>query len=233
MKKMKKALNIIWIGFLVFIILWIFYNFHDVMFIKHNKLPDDTINLTWYVVSSWDIATWDLIIDTWNVIDIELLDIDKFNSYKERWDYLSFYPQKQPYKKSEWYSIDTSILNQYLAKNTNYIDISRYPWLKNWWYLYVRTKLAPTDWIFMYWYNAYWSCWKPVSWKLIQSDKYKISDTEYLYPLDWIEMIAYYNKKNCIFDWKEQINSRKNQYIWWYVASTKWNTIEEITIARE
>ena len=228
MMKMKKIINYITILVFWLIAIIVYSNFNDVMF-KNAPVP-----FSWNVATlTWDL---DLSIITWNSLDnswfiVELTDLDLYKKYVTAGNVISFNPPPQPAWNSATYEANTTILNQYLAKNTNYIDITKYSWLKNWWYLYVRTKYTPTDWIFMYWYNAYWVCGRPVSWKLIQSDKYKVSDTEFLYPLDAIELIAYSNKKNCIFNRQEQIRTRKNQYIWWYVASTKWNTIEEISIA--
>lgn len=234
-----KKFNIFWLIISLCLITTLIYNFHDVMLNPGEQFKWDISELSGYVVETWDIETWNITnIDTWFLYSwwntsIEASNFDKYISYVDKWNNLTFYPPKQPYQKSEWYTSDSEVLNKYLAKNTFYIDISRYSGLKNWWYLYIKTKDNPIDWIFMYWHNSYWKCGKPVSWKLVQSDKYKISDTEFLYPLDSIEIIAYYSKKNCIFNWQEQINSRKNQYIWWYIASTKWNTIEEISIAWE
>jgi len=231
---MKKLLYTIWIISLLLFMWWIFYNFHDVMFKPTWQFTWDSINLTWYVIATWNNTTWNNTdIETWTTIITGSTNQENYIDCESNWNCLPFYPQHQPYKNSEWYTSDSEILNQYLAKNTFYIDISRYPELKNWWYLYIRTKEYPTDWIFMYRHNAYWECWNPVSWKLVQSDKYKISDTEFIYPIDAIELIAFYSKKKCIFNRKNQINNRKNQYIWWYVASTKGNTIEEIIVAWE
>lgn len=223
---MKKIEHTIIIILFFMIAIYVYFSFWDVMF-------NDNYQFTWNVITlTWDLnessLTW-LTSTSWELVEIS--NINLYKEYVKNWHVITFTPTQQPSGKSVTYEWNTTVLNQYLAKHTNYINISKVPWLKNWWFLYVRTKENPIEWIFMYWHNAYWKCWNPVSWKLIQSEEYKISDTEFLYPLNEIELIAYYSKKNCIFDWQQQINERKNQYIWWYVATTNWNTIEEISIA--
>ena len=210
---MNNIINIIIFFVCIIVSIITYISFNDIMFNDNYQFTGNVITLTWDLSES--IFTWD-IISTWETK--EMSNIELYINYVTSWNVITFYPPKQPSGKSATYKWNTTILNQYLANNTNYVNVSKYSWLKNWWFLYVRTKENPIEGIFMYWHNAYWKCWNPVSWKLIQSEKYKISDTEFLYPLNEIEIIAYYNKKNCIFDWQQQIKERKNQYIWWYVA---------------
>lgn len=186
-------------------------------------------------VISWVDTGWTIFQQTGSYNDNWLTGMqwtwvyDYFLSIKNSENYQSFNPNPQPNLPLESdldYVDRSSLLNNYLSKNTFLYKISR-PIDK--WYLYIKFYKTPTEPIFIYWYNT------KNSWRLILSDAlYVISSTEYLFDLSSIPILEYpnyekYQRYNMIEN--EIRYSNRSNYIGMYIAWFNGNYIEEITIA--
>ena len=195
-------------------------------------------NWTWDVTTSGsdnrsNVITW-WIFATGITIDIpdeRSSDEKNYVKYKDSWNFASFSPREQNYM--EWnYDEKTMLMTNYLTNNTFQFGLPNK--VKNW-YLYVRLK-KPTDaWIFLYWY---WSNvrWNKVSWNIDKTKTLIVgSNTEFLYKLNDIPYIRFYDKKSDTYNRLSQMKLwTNNNFIAWFVRDYDWsNKIEEMTIAWE
>ena len=222
----------------MFSIFSIYFFSKQIKDIAHITETVDDIKNRWSTSTGWAIISW-LNIDITSPVEvlswesatgtIKKTDEEKYIAYKESWNFRSFFPPKQ--NKVNWnYATNTQLMNQYLSNNTFQFSI---PNIKDW-YLYIRLKNKTDAWVFIFWY---WSKknWYTVSGDLDKDKSLINSETEFLYKLDDIPYIRFYDKKSDTYSWLSQMKPwTNNNFIAWFVRDYDWsNKIEEMTIAWE
>lgn len=224
----KKFLGGLYIILVIF--LWIyFFNFLNVG--KWNDDHNENDYIDGSVEQWWQLATWINSEDIAKLLDNNISEDELlYSEYINSWNYASFIPASQ--KKMEWdYATKTEMMNKYLADNTFHFD---FPQNAQKWYLYIRLDKPSNEWIFLFWY---WSDknWHKVSWNLDSSKNLILnSDTEFLYNLEKIDYIKYYDKTPDTYNWLNELRQGNSNYIAWFLRVYDWsNKVEQITIARE
>lgn len=216
------------------IILWfIVYFLYPIIsdYLKIEKEIEEIENITWSIFT-WDIVdifTWDN--EFWNIENINKTDYETFQAYILKENIRKYYPSNQPTIKSNNYQERSDVLNEYLTKNNFYFKLNNKITTG---YLYLKLKFPTNSDIFLYWHNSSDKSWYKISWKLIKDQNLmETSWDEYLFNLNDIPIITYYNKQKIHYNWLIDFNKNQLQFIWWYIVSFDGNKIEEITITWE
>ena len=229
MKNIMKFI-FLWIYIIFVFFLWIyFFNFLNVGKRNNNENWNKYIDSN--VKKWWQLATWINSEDIAELLDNNISEDESlYSEYINSWNYASFIPASQ--KKMEWdYATKTEMMNKYLADNTFHFD---FPQNAQKWYLYIRLNKPSNEWIFLFWYWSDKNGHK-VSWNLDFSKNLILnSDTEFLYNLEKIDYIKYYDKTSDTYNWINELRQWNSNYIAWFLRIYDWsNKIEQITIARE
>ena len=145
MEKLNNTKKAFIVGYiLMFSIFSIYFFSKQIKDIAHITETIDDIKNRWSTSTGWAIVSW-LNIDITSPLEflswwsatriIEKSDEEKYITYKESWNFRSFFPPKQ--NKVNWnYATNTQLMNQYLSNNTFQFSILN---TKDW-YLYIRLK---------------------------------------------------------------------------------------------
>ena len=174
------------------------------MILKTDEVHQQVEQLFLDITSPLEVLSW------WSATRIiEKSDEEKYITYKESWNFRSFFPPKQ--NKVNWnYATNTQLMNQYLSNNTFQFSILN---TKDW-YLYIRLKNKTDAWVFIFRYGSNKN-WYTVSWDLDKNKSLINSETELLYKLDNIPYIRFYDKKSDTYNWLSQMKpwtNRRNDY---------------------
>lgn len=223
-----------------FVYVYIFITFLTAGYFYHMQKQEQQFiseQLSWNIIFTGNIFTWTLLwswdveILTWE--NINPSEYEKYSNFLEEWVFKrSYNPPAQP--STNWstnYSQKSDILNNYLKDNNFYFRSSE---KLSEWYLYIKLyKSLKSNWdIFIYFYDTNLN-WYPVSWKLIKSKNLIYNNTqEYLYNLTGVYITKFYDGKILKYDWlSTEINkTNKLHFIWWYLTTSDWNYIKEISI---
>lgn len=202
------------------------------------KQEQQVINgqLSWDIVFTGNVFTWTLLwswdidIITWENADPS--EYEKYIHLLKEWAFKRNYnPPAQP--SINWsmnYAQKSEVLNTYLKDNNFYFRSSQ---KLTEWYLYIKLykPLSNGD-IFLYFHDTNLNGYT-VSGKLIKSKNILPNTTqEYLYKLNRIHIKRFYDSKEIIYNWlSNELNiTSKLHFIWWYVTTSDWNYIKEISI---
>lgn len=159
-------------------------------------------------------------------------DFEKFKEYAKK-HYRFFKPSLQNTLNSSDYSYKerSNILTNYLKENTKTLDNI---WNIKSWYLFIKFTQKPIGKVFLYFHNWEFKNWRKASWNLdISKSLEYVSDRSYIFNLNSIPIERYNDKQLEYYNRQKDINSKKPQYIWWFVSQFDGTSIEEIIIAWE